>query len=86
MLQAESSLYSELDKLSAAWEALDRQVQSKIFELTSMEERVTKFGVDVSRLLFDCSPARGLTSSTAGQVGEQVLRGDAGQGGRRSGA
>ncbi|OBZ67158.1 E3 ubiquitin-protein ligase BRE1 [Grifola frondosa] len=44
--QAESALYSELDKLSAAWEALDRQVKSKVFELTAMEERLTKIGLD----------------------------------------
>jgi E3 ubiquitin-protein ligase BRE1 len=45
--QAETSLYSELDKLSAAWEALDRQVKSKVFDLGAMEERLTKSGLDV---------------------------------------
>ncbi|KZP34223.1 BRE1-domain-containing protein [Athelia psychrophila] len=44
--EAESSLYAELDKLSAAWEALDRQVKSKVFDLTSMEERLAKMGHD----------------------------------------
>lgn len=48
-MQAETSLYAELDKLSAAWEALDRQVKSKVFDLTSMEERLAKMGHDVSR-------------------------------------
>lgn len=40
-------MYSELDQLSAAWEALDRQVKSKVFELKDMEDRVSKSGLDV---------------------------------------
>ncbi|KAF5370755.1 hypothetical protein D9758_001925 [Tetrapyrgos nigripes] len=44
--QAESSLYTEIDKLSAAWEALDTQVQSKVFDLSSMEERLQKSAVE----------------------------------------
>ncbi|KAH9858793.1 BRE1-domain-containing protein [Lenzites betulinus] len=44
--QAESALYSELDKLSAAWEALDRQVKSKVYDLSALEERVTKAGIE----------------------------------------
>jgi E3 ubiquitin-protein ligase BRE1 len=50
MLQAETSLYAELDKISAAWEALDRQVKSQVFDLSNLEERLTKSGLDV-RLL-----------------------------------
>lgn len=46
--QAESSLYSEIDRLSAAWETLDKQVKSKVFDLSAMEERVSKLSVDVS--------------------------------------
>jgi E3 ubiquitin-protein ligase BRE1 len=48
--QAESSLYSELDKLSTAWEALDRQVKSKVFDLINVEERLVKSSHDVSTL------------------------------------
>ncbi|OJT06362.1 E3 ubiquitin-protein ligase BRE1 [Trametes pubescens] len=44
--QAESALYSELDKLSAAWETLDRQVKSKVYDLSAMEDRIAKAGVD----------------------------------------
>lgn len=44
--QAETSLYAELDKISAAWEALDRQVKNKVFDLSNMEERLTKSGLD----------------------------------------
>ncbi|KIM91914.1 hypothetical protein PILCRDRAFT_809908 [Piloderma croceum F 1598] len=44
--EAETSLYAELDKLSAAWEALDRQVKNKVFDLTAMEERLQKMGHD----------------------------------------
>lgn len=47
VLQAEAALYAELDKLSAAWEALDRQVKSKVFDLNAMEDRLTKHGLDV---------------------------------------
>ncbi|CAL1706865.1 unnamed protein product [Somion occarium] len=47
--QAESSLYAELDRLSAAWEALDRQVKSKVFDLSAMEERVVKVGLDKAK-------------------------------------
>lgn len=46
--QAESALYAELDKLSAAWEALDRQVKSKVFDLAAMEDRLSKNALDVS--------------------------------------
>jgi len=45
--QSEASLYTEIDKLSSAWEALDNQVQSKVFDLTSMEERLQKSSVEV---------------------------------------
>lgn len=47
--QAEKSLYAELDKLSAAWEALDRQVKSKVFDLVAMEDRLTKIGLDKAK-------------------------------------
>jgi len=39
-------LYAELDSISAAWEALDRQVKAKVFDLSAMEERLTKAGID----------------------------------------
>lgn len=52
--KAETSLYAELDKLSAAWEALDRQLKSKVFDLSAMEDRVNKIGLDVSFAIFDC--------------------------------
>ncbi|KAJ7902091.1 hypothetical protein B0H14DRAFT_2669873 [Mycena olivaceomarginata] len=45
-VKEKTSVYSELDQLSAAWEALDRQVKSKVFELKDMEDRVTKSGLD----------------------------------------
>ncbi|KAL0578744.1 E3 ubiquitin-protein ligase bre1 [Marasmius crinis-equi] len=40
--QTETSLYTEIEKLSAAWETLDNQVKSKVFDLTSMEEKLTR--------------------------------------------
>ncbi|KAJ7747309.1 BRE1 E3 ubiquitin ligase-domain-containing protein [Mycena metata] len=48
-LQEKTSVYSELDQLSAAWEALDRQVKSKVFDLKEMEERVSKSGLDKAK-------------------------------------
>ncbi|KAF9454051.1 BRE1-domain-containing protein [Macrolepiota fuliginosa MF-IS2] len=47
--EAEKSLYAELDKLSSAWEALDRQVKNKVFELASMEERLSKSAMDKAK-------------------------------------
>ncbi|TFL01551.1 BRE1-domain-containing protein [Pterulicium gracile] len=37
--QSESGLYSELEKLSSAWEALDKQLKSKADNLHALEER-----------------------------------------------
>ncbi len=47
-MQAETSLYAELDKLSIAWEGLDRQLKNKVFDLSGLEERLVKSGLDVS--------------------------------------
>ncbi|KAJ6594095.1 BRE1 E3 ubiquitin ligase-domain-containing protein [Mycena capillaripes] len=48
-IKEKSAVYSELDQLSAAWEALDRQVKSKVFELKDMEDRVSKSGLDKAK-------------------------------------
>ncbi|PSR81178.1 hypothetical protein PHLCEN_2v6513 [Hermanssonia centrifuga] len=47
--QAEASLYTELEKLSAAWEALDRQVKGKVFDLAAMEERISKSSLEKAK-------------------------------------
>ncbi|KAF8740809.1 hypothetical protein AX14_007181 [Amanita brunnescens Koide BX004] len=47
--QAEASLYVELEKLSTSWEALDRQVKSKVFDLAQLEERLTRIGLDKAK-------------------------------------
>ncbi|EMD37345.1 hypothetical protein CERSUDRAFT_105371 [Gelatoporia subvermispora B] len=44
--QAESALYAELDRLSASWEALERQIKSKVFDLSTMEEKLQKATLD----------------------------------------
>ncbi|KAK0461262.1 uncharacterized protein EV420DRAFT_1531170 [Desarmillaria tabescens] len=44
--EAETSLYAELDKLSIAWEGLDRQLKNKVFDLSSLEDRLVKSGLD----------------------------------------
>ncbi|KAG6837509.1 hypothetical protein H0H93_008434 [Arthromyces matolae] len=40
--QAETSLYTELDRLSNAWEALERQVKDKVFDLSNLENQLKK--------------------------------------------
>ncbi|KAK1222915.1 E3 ubiquitin-protein ligase bre1 [Marasmius sp. AFHP31] len=39
--QQQTLLYTEIEKLSAAWESLDHQVKSVLFDLTSMEEKLS---------------------------------------------
>ncbi|KZT26692.1 hypothetical protein NEOLEDRAFT_1155451 [Neolentinus lepideus HHB14362 ss-1] len=48
--QAESALYTELEKLSAAWEGLDKQVKNKVFDLSAMEEKLAKTLTDKAKL------------------------------------
>ncbi|KIK67228.1 hypothetical protein GYMLUDRAFT_858299 [Collybiopsis luxurians FD-317 M1] len=45
-MQAESALYTEIEKLSSAWETLDGQVRSKTLDLSAMEERLSKATVE----------------------------------------
>ncbi|KAG5353505.1 hypothetical protein C0989_006319 [Termitomyces sp. Mn162] len=40
--QAETSLYTELEKLSTAWESLERQVKEKVFDLGNLENQLKK--------------------------------------------
>ncbi|KAI0745838.1 BRE1-domain-containing protein [Earliella scabrosa] len=47
--QTESALYSELDKLSAAWEALDKQVKKKVYDLASLEDRLIKINTEKAK-------------------------------------
>ena len=75
--QAEAPLYVELDKLSAAWEQLDRQVKSKVFDLTAAEDRMEKVTLEVWRFLFDATVDHDLSCHTESEVGEQVLCRDA---------
>jgi len=46
--KAEKSLYLELEKITSAWETLDRQIKNKIFDLSSLEEKLSKSQTDVS--------------------------------------
>ena len=45
---AEATLYDEIGKLSTAWESLQAQVASKVFDLAAAEERIIKVNLDVS--------------------------------------
>ncbi|KAH7911989.1 BRE1 E3 ubiquitin ligase-domain-containing protein [Hygrophoropsis aurantiaca] len=49
LTQTEATIYAELDKLSSSWEALDRQVKSKVFDLGTIEERLTKVNHDKAK-------------------------------------
>ncbi|KAM5530764.1 hypothetical protein V8D89_015571 [Ganoderma adspersum] len=44
--QAESALYGEIEKLSSAWELLDRQVKKKVFDLSAFEDRMSKLNTE----------------------------------------
>lgn len=46
---AEAELFKELEKLSTAWETLEGQVKSKVFDLYQMEEKVSKAVIDKAR-------------------------------------
>lgn len=78
--QSETALYAELDRLSSAWEALERQVKSKIFDLSAMEERLSKSALDV-RLRVPCqSLSRCAYFIAESEIGEQILCCDERQG------
>ena len=42
---------SELEKLMSGWEAQDKQLQNKVFDLAAMEEKVQKAGIEVCDLI-----------------------------------
>jgi len=46
---AETALYDEIGKLSAAWESLQVQVTSKVFDLAAAEERIMKANLDKAK-------------------------------------
>lgn len=41
-------LYSEIERLSEAWQALDEQNASKVFNLAAMEEKMQRLSAEVS--------------------------------------
>ncbi|KIK09930.1 hypothetical protein K443DRAFT_671248 [Laccaria amethystina LaAM-08-1] len=47
--ESEKSLFAELEKLSTAWEALDRQVKNKVFDLSSLEDRLSRSSVEKAK-------------------------------------
>lgn len=47
-MQTETALYTELERLSTAWEALDKEVKNKLFDLASVEDRLSKSAIEVS--------------------------------------
>lgn len=45
--QTETALYTELERLSAAWEALDKEVKTKSLDSAAVEDRLSKSAVEV---------------------------------------
>lgn len=41
-------MYGEVDKLSVAWETLDKQNKLKVFDLAALEDKVLKVTTEVS--------------------------------------
>ncbi|KAI9456516.1 BRE1 E3 ubiquitin ligase-domain-containing protein, partial [Lactarius psammicola] len=46
---AEATLYDEIGKLSTAWESLQAQVTSKVFDLAAAEERIMRVNLDKAK-------------------------------------
>ena len=46
--QSETALYTELERLSTAWEALDKEVKNKSLDSAAVEERLSKSAIEVS--------------------------------------
>ena len=46
--QTETTLYTELEKLSTAWEALDKEVKKKSLDSAAVEDRLSKSAIEVS--------------------------------------
>ncbi|KAI0780121.1 BRE1-domain-containing protein [Fomes fomentarius] len=47
--QAESAMYDELGKLSNAWEGLEKQIKKKVYDLASVEDRISKANTDKAK-------------------------------------
>ena len=45
--QAETALYTELERLSTAWEALEKEVKNKIIDSVAVEDRLSKSAIEV---------------------------------------
>lgn len=76
-----NDVYSEVDKLSVAWETLDRQNKLKVFDLAALEEKLLKVTTEVSGS--NHMPTGRLSLVSESQGGQQVLPGDEGQGNPR---
>ncbi|GAA5978816.1 hypothetical protein JCM5350_004831 [Sporobolomyces pararoseus] len=46
---ASNALYGEIDRLSAAWSALDEQNSSKVFNLVHLEEKLQRLGAEKAK-------------------------------------
>ncbi|PPQ99442.1 hypothetical protein CVT24_005249 [Panaeolus cyanescens] len=47
--ESETAVYSELEKLTGLWESLNQELKSKVFDLASMEERLSKSCLDKAK-------------------------------------
>ena len=71
-VQSMTMLYEEQDKLATAWDALEAQVNDKVFELVGVEEKLVKAREDVS---CPCTSSYALSNTnTESQGRQQVFR------------
>ncbi|KAI0743501.1 BRE1-domain-containing protein [Daedaleopsis nitida] len=42
----ESALFDELDRLTSAWETLEKQVKKKVYDLSALEDRISKLNTE----------------------------------------
>lgn len=40
-------MYTELERLSSAWEVLDRELKNKIYDLSAVDEQLKKLTAEV---------------------------------------
>ncbi|KAI0063713.1 hypothetical protein BV25DRAFT_1915177 [Artomyces pyxidatus] len=55
--ESEGGLYAELERLSSAWESLDQQLKSKVYDLAAMEERMVKTNIEKAKVDNKCYAA-----------------------------
>lgn len=45
-------MYTELERLSSAWESLDRELKNKIYDLSTLDEQLKRLAAEVGTYIF----------------------------------